>query len=160
MAKGKGRAQGPLHDKLVEHLLRTMEQEGLTIEAANAPGHRKPGHVKGGPRRTRVRPDVVARDGRRAIFGIANSDTEASLADVHDQLETLAGKCRMLVICIPEQTADHAVDALFQSADMSLRQKMRLLRHPDARWQAVPRRQPATRHPGFAVRVVVERDSM
>ena len=157
MGKGKSKAQGPSHGELVAHLLRSMEQEGLTIEAADAPGHRK---VKAGLRRSRSRPDVVARDGRRAIFGVAKSAADASKADAQDQLEALAGKCRMLVICIPKEAADQAVDTLFQNADMPLRRKMRLLRYPEARWQELPRRQQATRPPAPGVRVVVERDSM
>jgi hypothetical protein len=134
-----------------------MEREGLTIEAADAPGHRK---VKAGLRRSRSRPDVVARDGRRTIFGVAKSAAEASKADVQDQLEALAGKCRMLVICIPREAADQAVDTLFQNVDMPLWGKMRLLRYPEARWQELPRRQQTTRQPTPAVRVVVERDLM
>jgi hypothetical protein len=131
-----------------------MEREGLTIEAADAPGHRK---VKAGLRRARFRPDVVARDGRRAVFGVAKSATEASKANVQDQLETLAGNCRMLVICIPQEAANQAMDTLFQNADLPHWRKMRLLRYPEARWQELPRRQ-ATRQPTAGVRVVVERD--
>jgi hypothetical protein len=157
MKKGKSKAQGPSHEELVQHLLRSMEQQGLTIEAADAPGFRK---VKAGLRRARLRPDVVARDGRRAIFGVAKSAAEASKADLQDQLETLAGNCRMLVICIPQEAANQAVDTLFQNADMPNWRKMRLLRYPEARWQELPRRQQATRPPTAGVRVVVERDSM
>jgi hypothetical protein len=157
MAKGKSKAQGPSHEELVQHLVRSMEREGLTIEAADAPGHRK---VKAGLRRARLRPDVIARDGRRAIFGVAKTEAEASKAEVQDELESLAGKCRMLVICIPEEAANQAVDTLFQKADTPNWRKMRLLRHPEARWQELPRRQQATSQPAPGVRVVVERDLM
>jgi hypothetical protein len=156
--KGKTKAEGPLHEELVEHLVRSMEQEGFTIEAADAPGYQKPGHVKPGLRRSRFRPDVVARDGRRTIFGVAKSEGEASKPYVRDQLETFAGKCRMLVICIPEEAADQAVDTLFHNADMLHSQRMRLLRHPDTKWQEVPRRPQATRRPDHvSVRVMNER---
>jgi hypothetical protein len=155
--KRKNKAEGSLHEGLVQHLVRSMEQEGLTIEAADAPGYRKPGRVKPGLGRARFRPDVVARDGRRTIFGVAKTETEASKAHVRDQLETFAGKCRMLVICLPDEAADQAVDALFHNADMPHRGKMRLLRHPDTKWQEVSRRPQARSGPRHAsVRVVDE----
>lgn len=157
--KKRGKAEGPSRAELVEHLVRCMEQQGLTIEAADAPGYRKPGHIKQGLRRSRLRPDVVARDGRRTIFGVAKSEAEASEAHVPDQLETFAGKCRMLVICIPKQAANQAVDTVFHNVDMQLSRKMRLLRHPDANWREVPRRSQATKPATFDPRVVVvERD--
>ena len=159
MAKARNKAEGPLHGELVEHLVRSMEREGLKIEAADAPGYRKPGYLKSGLRRSRLRPDVVARDGRRTIFGVATSEAEASKADVRDQLETFAGKCRMLVICIPEEGANQAVDTLFRKADMLNWRKMRLLRHPATTWQEAPRRPQASRRPAFdyaSVRVVVD----
>ena len=151
------------HEELVAHMVRCMEQEGLTIEAADAPGYPKPGHVKAGLRRSRFRPDVVARDGRRTIFGVAKSEAEASKAYVRDQLETFATKCRMLVICIPQEAADQAVDALFANTDMLGRGKMRLLRHLDSKWREVPRTPQETRLPTFdhaSVRVMVERHLM
>jgi hypothetical protein len=147
--KGNRKAKGPLHEELVEHLMHSMEQEGLTIEAADAPGHRRPGHVKAGLRRSRFRPDVVALDGRRTIFGVAMTEAEASNAYVRNQLETFAGKCRMLVICIPQEAADQAVDALFHDADMLRRRKMRLLRYPDTKWQELPRTPQGTTRPSF-----------
>jgi hypothetical protein len=161
--KRTGKVKGPLHEELVAHLVRCMEREGLTIEAADAPGYRKPGHVKPGLRRSRFRPDVVARDGRRTIFGVAKSEAEASQAYVPDQLETFAGKCRILVICIPQDAADQTVDTLFRNADMLHSQKLRLLRHLDSKWQEVPRTPQATRRPNsdhVSVRVMVERHLM
>src|SRR5881398_2873222 len=127
--------KGALQEELVGHLVRCMEREGLTIEAAHAPGYRKPGNVKPGLSRSRFRPDVVARDGRRTIFGVAKSEAEASKGYVRDQLETFAGKCRMLVICIPEEAANQAVERLFHNPEMQHWRKMRLLRHPDTNWQ-------------------------
>ena len=155
MAKDKSKAKGPSHDELVAHLVRCMEQEGLTIEAADAPGHKRPGHVKSGLPRSRFRPDVVARDGRRTIFGVAKSEAEASRAHVREQLETFSGKCRMLVICIPQEGADRAVDALFLNKDMVGRQKMRLLRYPDTKWQEVSKTPQATRQRADHVSVVI-----
>jgi hypothetical protein len=146
-----------LHKELVEHLVRSMEHEGLTIDAADAPGYRKPGNVKSGRRRARFRPDVVARDGRRTIFGVVKSEAEARDGQLRDQLETFAGKCRMVVICIPEEAARQTVDALFQNADMPHWRKMRLLRHPDTKWQEAPR--PAKGRPPSTmpdVKVVIE----
>jgi hypothetical protein len=146
MDKGNNKTKGPSHQELVEHLMRSMEQEGLTIEAADVPGHRRPGHVKTGLRRSRFRPDVVALDGRRTIFGVDKTEAEMSSGYVRHQLETFAGKCRMLVICMPQEAADQAVEGLFQNATMLRSQKMRLLRHPDSKWQEVPRtRQAKTR---------------
>jgi hypothetical protein len=138
--KGQSKVKGPLHEELVWHLVLCMKQEGLTIEAADVPGYRRPGVVKPGLLKSRFRPDVVARDGRRTIFGVAKSAPEASRADVRDQLETFASKCRMLVICIPQEAANQVVSALFHNADMPHWRKMRLLRHPDPKWQEVPRR--------------------
>jgi hypothetical protein len=155
-----GKVKGPSREELVAHLVRCMEQEGLTIEAAAAPGYPKPGHVKAGLRRSRLRPDVVARDGRRAIFGVAKTEAEASNAYVRDHLETFASKCRMLVICIPQEAADQAVDALFDDRDMLHSRKMRLLRHLDSKWQEVPRTARATKRPTFdhvSVRIMGER---
>jgi hypothetical protein len=135
--------------ELVEHLVLCMEQQGLTIEAADAPGHRKPPHVKSGLRRSRVRPDVVARDGRRTIFGIVHGG---------DQLEVLAGKCRTLVICVPKAVADEAASTLLHNVDTQLSRKMRLLKHPDTSWQEMPRRAHAARLPAFdpVVRIVAD----
>jgi hypothetical protein len=146
------------HQELVEHLVRCMELQGFTIEAADAPGYRKPGNVKSGLRRSRVRPDVVARDGRRTIFGVAKGGAEASDAQVGDQLETFAGRCRMLVICIPKQAANQAGDTRFHSVDVQLSRKMRLLRHPDISWQEMPRRAQASRPATFdpVVRIVAD----
>ena len=136
--------------ELVEHLVRCMEQQGLTIEAADASGYRKPGHVKSGLRRSKSRPDVVARDGRRTIFGIVHGG---------DQLEALAGKCRTLVICVPKAVADEATSTLFHSVDTQLSRKMRLLKHPDTSWQEMPKRLQASRPPAFdpVVRIVDDR---
>jgi hypothetical protein len=117
-----------------------MEQQGLTIEAADAPGHRKPAPVKSGLRRSRVRPDVVARDGRRTIFGVVHGG---------DQLEVLAGKCRTLVICVPQAVADQAASTLLHGVDMQLSRKMRLLKHPDTSWQEMPKRLQASRPAAF-----------
>jgi hypothetical protein len=158
VGKGKGKAKGPSREELVAHLVRCMEQTGLTIEAADVPGYRRPGHVKPGLPRSRFRPDVVARDGRRTIFGMAKSEGEASRAYVRDQLETFTRKCRMLVICIPQEGADQAVDALFLNSDMVRRNKVRLLRHPDTKWQEVLKTPQPTRRPAdhVSVRVIVE----
>ena len=155
MAREKSKAKGPSHDELVAHLVSCMEQEGLTIEAAHVPGYRRPGHVKSGLPRSRFRPDVVARDGRRTIFGVAKTEAEASRAYVREQLETFSGKCRMLVICIPQEGADQAVETLFLNTDMLGRQKMRLLRHPDTKWQEGPRTPQATRQRADHVSVVI-----
>ena len=147
------------HEELVEHLVRSMEEQGLSVVAADAPGYRKPRHVKSGLRRSKFRPDVVARDGRRTIFGVARSEAEATQGDLRDQLETFAGNCRMVVICVPEKAANQAMDALFQNADMLHWRKMRLLRHPGTRWQEVPRPRRAMGQPTFnhvSVRVVIE----
>jgi hypothetical protein len=155
MATEKSKAKGPSHDELVAHLVRCMEQEGLTIEAADARGYRRPGHVKSGLPRSRFRPDVVARDGRRTIFGVAKTEAEAGRAYVREQLETFSGKCRTLVICIPQEGADQAMDALFLNKDMVGRQKMRLLRYPGTKWQEVSRTPQATRRPADHVSVVI-----
>jgi hypothetical protein len=155
--KAKRRTEGPPHQELVEHLVRSMEQVGLTIESADAPGYRKPGRVGSGLLRSGCRPDVIARHGRRTIFGVASHDADASKADVRDQLDTLAAKCRMLVICMPLEAADRAGDALFHNPDLLHWRKIRLLRHPDTTWQEAPRRLPSTKRPAFdhaVVRVV------
>jgi len=158
VGKGKSKATGPSREELVAHLVRCMEQAGLTIEAADVPGYRRPGQVKPGLPRSRFRPDVVARDGRRTIFGVARSEGEASRAYVRNQLETFTGKCRMLVICIPHEGADQALDPLFLNSDMLRSKKVRLLRHPDTEWQEVLKTPQPTRRPAdhVIVRIIVE----
>jgi hypothetical protein len=81
----------------------------------------------------------VARDGRRTVFGEAKSASEISEAYVPEQLETLARKCRLLVICIPEKAAGEAIDTLFYNAQMSQWPKMRLLRYPGTMWEEPPK---------------------
>jgi hypothetical protein len=139
--------------ELVEHLVRCMEAAGLEIEAAGAPGYRKPGHIKGGFLRSKLRPDVVARDGRRAIFGVAVSSPEEC---VREQLEVLAGKCRTVVICVSAEAAGPAVDDLLQDAGKPHWRKMRLLRHPQTQWQEMPRRRPTGATINPAITVVVQ----
>ena len=140
---------------LVEHLVRCMEGAGLEIEAALAPGYRKPSHIKAGFLRSKVRPDVVARDGRRAIFGIAVSNAEES---VPEHLEVLAGKCRTVVICVSAEAAESVVADLLQDAAKPHWHKMRLLRHPHTQWQEMPRARPTTGHATFDP-VVIVRDA-
>jgi hypothetical protein len=141
--------------ELVAHLVRCMEGAGLEIESAVAPGYRKPAHIKAGFMRSKLRPDVVARDGRRTIFGIAVSNADESL---REQLDVLAGKCRTIVICIPNDPADQALDMLLQDAGAPHFRKMRVLRHPSTKWQELPRRPRATAqpNPNPSVTVVIE----
>ena len=139
--------------ELIEHLMRAMEGAGLEIEAALAPGYRKPAHVKAGFLRSKPRPDVVARDGRRAIFGVAVSNAEDCS---REQLEILAGNCRTVVICVSAEAAGPAVDDLLQDAAKPHWKKMRLLRHPQTQWQEMPRRRPTGATINPVIRVVVE----
>ena len=129
-----------LHEELVQHLVRCMEQQGLTIEAADAPGYRKPRPFKRfGLGSSRLRPDVVARDGRRTIFGAAKCASEIGEARVSVELDKLAGKSRLLVVCIPEAGADETIETLFHRTPMPHRQKIRLLRYPKTRWEEIPK---------------------
>ena len=130
----------PLREELVQHLVRCMEQQGLTVEAADAPGYRRPRLVKlFGLRSSRLRPDVIAKDGRRTVFGAVKCGSETGEAHLADHLEGLASKCRLLVVCIPEVAADEAMDTLFRGAPMPQRQKIRLLRYPKTRWEDIPK---------------------
>ena len=127
-------------EELVQHLVRCMEQQGLTVEAADAPGYRMPRLVKLLRRRSsRLRPDVIAKDGRRTVFGAVKCGSEIGEAHLADHLESLASKCRLLIVCIPEAAADEAVDTLFHQAPMPQRQKIRLLRYPKTRWEDIPK---------------------
>jgi hypothetical protein len=117
-----------------------MEQADMVIEAADAPDHPKPSQTKAsGLRRRRARPDVVAKDGRRTVFGEAVTGAEVGDARVPDQLETLARSCRMLVICIPEEAADDAIETLFLERHLPHWHKMRVLRYPAEGWQELPK---------------------
>jgi hypothetical protein len=115
-----------------------MEYECLTIEAAGVPGHPSPGRVKRGLRRARLRPDVVARDGRRAVLGIALSGSQIGKIYVPDQLDTIARRCRKLVICVAEEAADETIDTLF-GKPMTHWRKMRMLTYPETKWEEVAR---------------------
>jgi hypothetical protein len=140
------------HEELVRHLIRSMEGQGLEIEAADVSGHAKPKPVKMGLRPGRSRPDVVARDGRRAVFGVALTPTEIGNSHTPEKLATVAQKCRLLVVCVPEEAAQQALDTLFNREKLAHRPKMRLLRHPLARWEEPPKTvAPHTRYgPDFA----------
>jgi len=130
----------PLREELVQHLVRCMEEQGLTVEAADAPGYRRPRLVKHfGLRSSRLRPDVIAKDGRRSVFGAVKCGSEIGQAHLAGHLEGLASKCRLLVVCIPEAAADEAMDTLFHQAPMPQRQKIRLLRYPKTRWEDIPK---------------------
>src|SRR5262245_24444286 len=134
--------EGPAREELVRHLVRCMERDGMVIEAADLPGHNKPGALKRGLIRSRLKPDAVARDGRRIIFGIAASGAEIAGRDLPPHLEALAGKCRMLVVCVPNDRADEVVDAVLRGGQVPSWRKLRLLSHPMTKWAEVPK--PAT----------------
>jgi len=132
-------AEGPLHEELVEHLLRCMEQAGMSIEAASAPGHPKPAPVtRLGLRPRRFRPDAVARDGRRTIMGEAMTAAELADGKSANRLETLSRNCRILILCIPDGAAEETVASLLRSAGMP-HAKGRLLRYPRESWEELPR---------------------
>jgi hypothetical protein len=127
-----------LREELGHHLLRCMEHHGLTIEAAGVGGHPKPGRFKLGLMRSRLRPDVVARDGRRSILGIALGRAELGDAAAPDRLDSLAQKCRLLVVCVGAECADEAIETLFRKP-MPHWRKMRLLTYPESKWEDVAR---------------------
>jgi hypothetical protein len=149
----------PPHEELVRHLVRCMEDEGLEIEAADAPGHPKPKPVKRSLRPERSRPDVVARDRRRTVFGEALSVADIGESYIPEKLATLAQKCRLLVICVPESVAQQAIEKLFSGERMPHRPKMRLLRHPRAKWEEPPKQvgSKKPRGPDIGPHVVVQR---
>jgi hypothetical protein len=141
MKKANKKADGPSHEELVLNLVRAMKQEGLTIEAADAPGFPKPPQMKRfGLRASRSRPDVIGRDGRRTIFGEAKLGSEIGESYVPDQLESFASKCRLLVVCIPKEAADEAIDTLFDKAHIPHSARIRLLTYPETKWRDLPRR--------------------
>src|SRR5919109_725458 len=125
---------GSSHEELVRHLVYSMEEQGLEIEAADLYGRPKPKQVKFGLRPGRSRPDVVAKDGRRTVFGVALTPTEITASHTPAKLETLAQRCRTLVVCVAEEAAQQALDALFNGANIPHRPKLRLLRHPLGKW--------------------------
>jgi hypothetical protein len=125
---------------LVEHLLTAMQHEGLTVEAAATPGHADPAAMKVGALRLgRVRPDVAARDQRRTVFGAVLTRDEVDESRTRGRLEALARGCRILVVCLPVDMADRAIEALFDHGDVPHRGKIRLLRYPDTSWAELPR---------------------
>jgi hypothetical protein len=124
-------------DDLIQHLIGSMEKAGLEVEAADASGYAKPRQTKAlGLRRRRARPDVIAKDGRRTVFGAALADGDAG---VSDHLETLARHCRVLVICISDGDADQAIQTLFFDQHLPHWHKMRILRYPAEGWQELPK---------------------
>jgi hypothetical protein len=131
--------QGPAHEELVRHLVYSMEEQGLEIEAADLYGRAKPKPVKVGLRPGRSRPDVVAKDGRRTIFGEALVSSDIRDPHTPEKMATLAQKCRELVICVSEDAVQHALDALFNRDQLPHRPKMRLLIHPLATWHDPPK---------------------
>jgi hypothetical protein len=142
----------------VQHLVRGMVEQGLEIEAADAPGHPKPKPVKRSLRPERSRPDVVARDGRRTVFGEALSASDIGQSHMPEKLATLAQKCRTLVVCVPEAAAQQAIDTLFNRDQMPHRPKMRLLRHPHTKWEEPPKAAgPTRRGPDIGPHVVIQR---
>jgi hypothetical protein len=130
---------GPSHGELIRHMVRSMEEQGLEIEAADVSGRAKPKPVKRGMRPARSRPDVVAKDGRRTVFGVALVPVDIVDRHTPEKLETLAQKCRFLVICVAEEAAQQVVDVLFNGEQIPHRPKMRLLKHPLAKWEDPPK---------------------
>ena len=134
---GKGlpakRSPGPLREVLVEHLLHLMEHESCTIDAAGVPGYPRPRRLKLGIRRSRLRPDVMARDGRRTILGIVLNESQMREA-LPDQLDAFARNCRLLVICVTEEVADEAIGILSRRPTPHWG-RMRLLRYPETTWE-------------------------
>ncbi len=113
-----------------------MQSEELAIEAAGVPGYPRPRRARLGLRRARLRPDVMAQDGRRAIFGIALNRQQIHEPYVPDELDAYARKCRMLVICVAREVSEKAIDVLFQTPTPHWR-KMRLLRYPGTKLEEV-----------------------
>jgi hypothetical protein len=148
--------QGPAHQELVRHMVFCMEEQGVEIEAADLDGRPKPKPVKRGLRPARSRPDVVAKDGRRTVFGLALTPAEIAEPHAPEKLEILAQKCRLLIVCVAEEAAQQAIETLFSGAQMSHRPKLRLMRHPLGKWEDPPKTVgPTTRYePGFASVVV------
>jgi hypothetical protein len=149
-------ANGPSHEELVRHLVFCIEEQGLEMEAADLYGHTKPKPVKMGLRPGRSRPDVVAKDGRRTVFGVGLLPSEIGAAYLPEKLATLAQKCRLLVICVSEDAAQQALDMLFNREQLAHRPKMRLLRHPLGKWEDPPKTMGPKTHygPDFAPVVV------
>ena len=140
-------------ESLVQHLVDCMEQEGLVVEAARLPGHKRPGAVKRGFVRSGPRPDAVGRDGRRAILGVAVSDRELADSEFPVHLEALAGKCRTLLVCLPDASADEVVNTVIRKGQVPSWRKLRLLRHPSTKWAEVPREATRVRGAGPQVRL-------
>jgi hypothetical protein len=135
----KPAGEAPLHDELVQHLLRCMEKAGMEIGAASAAGYGRPAPVtRLGLRPRRWRPDVVARDGRRAVFGAAMTEDELAGSKAGDRLGTLSRNCRTLILCIPADVEEEAVETMLRGSDMP-HAKGRLLRYPRETWEELPK---------------------
>ena len=115
-----------------------MEEQGFTIEAAAARSHRRPGRIRLRLRRARLRPDVVARDRRRAILGFALDEELMREPYVPAELDAYAATCRLLVICVAQETANQAIHYLFEKPVPNWR-KMRLLKCPGTELEDVSR---------------------
>jgi len=136
---GRGKAtHDPSREELVQHLLRVLENQKFEIEAAGVGGHPRPARIRLGLRRARLRPDVVARDGRRSVVGFALDRQLIREPYVPDELDAYAGTCRLLVICVADESADLAIKVLFDKPMPNWR-KMRLLRLPGEKFEEVPK---------------------
>ncbi len=132
-----GKETSQHREMLVQHLVRVMEQASLSIQAAATPGHRRPARLKlGGLKRSRLRPDVLARDSRRAVLGLVLDRSQIYEPYVPDELDAFASNCRLLVICVAAPAADEAIDIFIRNPKPHWG-KMRLLTHPGTQWEEV-----------------------
>ena len=92
--------------------------------------------MRRGLKRARLAPDVVARDGRRSVLGFALDPQQFRQPSVPNELDTYAGTCRMLVICVAEENSNAAIHVLFDKPMPNWR-KMRLLRRPGTKLEEV-----------------------
>jgi len=119
-------AEGELHKRLVLHLADTLKGRGDLVQAVAAPGYAHPREVfrwRWSPGRI---PDVVARDGRRRVFGDAKlhaADVKRSLS----QLTLLATLSRELVICVPEAELQATAEVLDDAWGLRHFGRLRLL---------------------------------
>jgi len=64
----------------------------------------------------------------------------------------------MLIICVPEDCGQQALDELFNREQLKHRPKMRLLKHPLAKWEDPPKTIAPRRH-GLDFAPVVVREN-
>ncbi len=130
-------AEGELHRHLVQHIVVVMRARGLAIVSVDARGSHRPEEVRRWPwQELWFRPDVVARYGRRRIYGDAKRNARDVQACV-GQLVVLAAMSSEMVICVPDAELASTAHVLDDSWGLRSYRRLRLLGDRSLAWWRV-----------------------